>query len=174
MRIGIIGAGNIGGNVARQAARAGHSLTLSFARDQRALQRLADELQAAVGSPADAVDFGEIVVVAVPWSALPEAIAAASDFRQKIVVDTTNQFGSGPMPSPPRQSTSSSTPWYGKPIVGTCSAGIDNCKTFLGAWILWIRKYISIDSAATGGTLLRTSSLTTLLPRWMPSVSTAS
>jgi predicted dinucleotide-binding enzyme len=41
MRIGVIGAGRIGGNVARQAARAGHQLRLSFSRDASALEELA-------------------------------------------------------------------------------------------------------------------------------------
>lgn len=99
MQIGIIGAGNIGGNVARQAARAGHSLKLSFSRDTAKLQALADQLGASVGSPAEAVAFGEVVVLSVPWSVLPMALAAAGDFHNKIVVDTTNQFGSGPMPA---------------------------------------------------------------------------
>ena len=99
MRIGIIGAGNIGGNVARQAARSGHSLMLSFARDQARLQARADELGASVGTPAEAAGFGEIVVIAVPWSVLPEVLKQAGSLRDKIVIDTTNQFGSGPMPA---------------------------------------------------------------------------
>jgi predicted dinucleotide-binding enzyme len=100
MQIGIIGAGNIGSNVARQAARVGHSLKLSFSRDTTKLQAIADELGASVGSPAEAVAFGDVVVVSVPWSVLPVALAAAGNFKNKIVVDTTNQFGSGPMPAP--------------------------------------------------------------------------
>jgi len=100
MRIGIIGAGNIGGNIARQARRVGHELKLSFARDQAGLAALATELGALVGTPAEAVAFGELVVVAVPWSTLPTALAQAGDLSGKIVVDTTNQFGAGPMPAP--------------------------------------------------------------------------
>jgi len=100
MRIGIIGAGNIGGNIARQARRVGHELKLSFARDQAGLAALATELGALVGTPAEAVAFGELVVVAVPWSTLPTALTQAGDLSGKIVVDTTNQFGAGPMPAP--------------------------------------------------------------------------
>lgn len=99
MRIGIIGAGRIGGNVARQAVRAGHSLMLSFGRDQQKLQELAAELGAGVGSPAEAVAFGEVVVISVPWSVLPIALDQAGDLGGKVVIDTTNQFGSGPMPA---------------------------------------------------------------------------
>jgi predicted dinucleotide-binding enzyme len=100
MQIGIIGAGNIGSNVARQATRAGHRLKLSFSRDTAKLRTIADELGASVGSPAEAVAFGDIVVVSVPWSVLPAALGAAGHFHNKIVVDTTNQFGTGPMPAP--------------------------------------------------------------------------
>ena len=99
MRIAIIGAGNIGGNVARQAARAGHDLTLGFARDVAALEALAHDLGGVTATPMEAVRGAELVVVAVPWSVLPQALLAMGPLDGKIVVDTTNQFGSGPMPA---------------------------------------------------------------------------
>jgi predicted dinucleotide-binding enzyme len=101
-RIGVIGAGNIGGGIARQLAQAGHELKLSFSRDVKSLERLADELGrgASAGTPADAVTFGDVVVISVPWRLLPEVLAQAGTLDGKIVIDTTNQFGSGPMPGP--------------------------------------------------------------------------
>src|SRR5690349_16076759 len=99
MRIAIVGAGHIGGNVARLAARAGHDVTVSFGRDQEKLRTLAKELGAAVASPAEAVQTSELVVLSVPWSVLPDALAQAGDLTGKIVIDTTNQFGSGPRPA---------------------------------------------------------------------------
>jgi predicted dinucleotide-binding enzyme len=100
MRIGIVGAGRIGGNVAKQAARVGHDVKLSFSRDPQKLDELARELgdRASTGSPADAVQFGEVVVFAVPWSVIPDALEQAGDLSGKVVVDTTNQFGAGPKP----------------------------------------------------------------------------
>jgi predicted dinucleotide-binding enzyme len=100
MRIGIIGAGRIGGNVARLLAAAGHEVRLSFARDRRQLEQLAEQIgvRASVGTPAEAVAFGEVVVFSVPWGAIPIALEQAGDLAGRIVVDTTNQFGSGPMP----------------------------------------------------------------------------
>ena len=102
MKIGIIGSGHIGGNCARRAAKAGHELLLSFARDPAKLESLRDECgkQASIGSPAEAVAFGELVIVSVPWSAIPEALAQSGDFVGKVVIDTTNQFGSGQKPQP--------------------------------------------------------------------------
>lgn len=99
VRIGIIGAGHIGGNVARLAARAGHDVTVSFARDEAKLRALADEIGAEVATPAKTAETSDIVVLSVPWRALPEALAQAGDLAGKIVIDTTNQFGAGPMPA---------------------------------------------------------------------------
>jgi predicted dinucleotide-binding enzyme len=51
------------------------------------------------GSPAEAVAFGEVVVISVPWSVLPEALAQAGSLAGTIVIDTTNQFGAPPLPA---------------------------------------------------------------------------
>ena len=102
MRVAVIGPGRIGGNVARLLADAGHEVTVAFGRDERALRERARELGAGVAAPAEAVAGAEVVVVAVPWSVLPEALVAMGPLDGRIVVDTTNQFGSGPMPAPGR------------------------------------------------------------------------
>src|SRR5262249_13970907 len=101
VRVGIVGAGRIGGNAARLLAAAGHEVKLSFARDHSTLAALAREIGAgaSAGTPADAVAFGEVVVFSVPWGAIPQALEQAGDLTGKIVIDTTNQFGSGPMPA---------------------------------------------------------------------------
>jgi hypothetical protein len=100
MKIGIIGAGRIGGGLARQLASAGHQVLLSFRRDQAELDRLAAQIgaEASTGSPADAVMFGEVVVISVPWSALPLALGQTGPLTGKIIIDTTNQFGAIPLP----------------------------------------------------------------------------
>jgi predicted dinucleotide-binding enzyme len=100
MRVGIVGAGRIGGNAARLLAAAGHEVRLSFARDRARLAALAGEIgeRASIGTPAEVVAFGEVVIFAVPWDLVPLALEQAGDLTGKIVVDTTNQFGSGPMP----------------------------------------------------------------------------
>lgn len=98
----MIGAGHIGGNCARQAVKAGHEVMLSFARDATKLDGLAAELgeRASTGTPREAVEFAEMVILSVPWGVIPEALKQAGDLAGTIVVDTTNQFGAGPMPEP--------------------------------------------------------------------------
>jgi predicted dinucleotide-binding enzyme len=99
MRVAVLGAGRIGGNIARLLADAGHTVTVSFARDQAALRALADRIGAAVASPASAVAAADAVVLSVPWDALPEALERAGALTGKVVIDTTNQFGAGPKPA---------------------------------------------------------------------------
>ena len=101
MRIGIVGAGRIGGGIARQLGAAGHEIMLSFSRDPAALEALAAAIghDAHAGPPSKAVGFGEVVVVSVPWSVLPDALQRAGSLAGKIVIDTTNQFGAPPLPA---------------------------------------------------------------------------
>ena len=98
MKISVIGAGHIGGNIARRLAAAGHAISVSFARDSAALEAFADEIGARVKAPADAVIDAEVVVVSVPWAAIPTVLQDV-DLEGKIVLDTTNQFGGGPKPA---------------------------------------------------------------------------
>jgi 8-hydroxy-5-deazaflavin:NADPH oxidoreductase len=99
MRIGIVGAGRIGGNCATQFAKGGHEVKLS-GRDLSKLEPLAAEIgdAASVGTPAEATEFGEVVVLSVPWDGIDDAIERAGSLDGKIVIDTTNQYGSA---SPP-------------------------------------------------------------------------
>src|SRR6516225_491596 len=101
MKVGIIGAGRIGGGIARQLAGAGHEVLLSFSRDPRSLEVLAAEIgpSATTGDPAEAVGFGEVVVISVPWSTWPQALEQMGSLAGKIVIDTTNQFGAAPLPA---------------------------------------------------------------------------
>jgi 8-hydroxy-5-deazaflavin:NADPH oxidoreductase len=68
MQLGIVGAGRIGGGIARQLAAAGHQVRLSFSRDPAKLESLAAEIgsNASPGTPAEAVEFGDVVVISLP------------------------------------------------------------------------------------------------------------
>jgi 8-hydroxy-5-deazaflavin:NADPH oxidoreductase len=95
MRIGILGAGRIGGNLARLLARAGHQVQLSYARDPARLRALASEIgpAASVATPLEACAAAEVVVVSVPWQRLDALLAEVGPLADKIVIDTTNPFG---------------------------------------------------------------------------------
>jgi 8-hydroxy-5-deazaflavin:NADPH oxidoreductase len=97
MKIGVIGVGRIGGNAARLFAAAGHDVLLSFSRDPDRLDEQAAAIgaRASTGSARDAAQFGDVVMLSVPWSAIPEALDQAGPLDGKIVIDTTNQFGPG-------------------------------------------------------------------------------
>jgi predicted dinucleotide-binding enzyme len=95
MKIGVIGAGHIGGGAARLLAKAGHELLLSYSRDPARLEALAQELgpKVSTGEVRDAASFGDVVIFSVPWRKIPEVLEAAGSLDGKIVIDTTNQFG---------------------------------------------------------------------------------
>ena len=101
MRIGIIGPGHIGANCARRFLVSGkHQVKLSFSRDPQKLARLAGELGdgASFGTPSESVAFADLVVLSVPWDTIPEALRQCGSLFGKIVIDTTNQFGSRDLP----------------------------------------------------------------------------
>jgi predicted dinucleotide-binding enzyme len=92
LRIGIIGTGNIGGALARHWVNAGHEVFVS-SRHPEELQALVDELgpRAQAGLPADAAAFGDIILVSVPYSAMPQVGAElAPAMAGKVVLDTSN------------------------------------------------------------------------------------
>lgn len=70
-------------------------------RDASKLAPLAAEIgeAASVGTPAEAADFGEVVVFAVPWDGFNDAVSSAGSLDGKIVIETTNQYGSSEMPA---------------------------------------------------------------------------
>src|SRR5438270_11528629 len=93
MKIGIIGAGNIGATVARLFINAGHAVGVSHSRRPASLQPLVKELgaKARAASKDDAARFGEVVLLAVPWRT-PEALPSLDAVRGKIVIDAMNPY----------------------------------------------------------------------------------
>ena len=94
MRIGIVGAGMIGSTVAKLWADAGHEVKLA-SRHPESLQPLAAGLgtRASVGTPLEAVTFGEVVMITVPLAALSElARDVGPALAGKVVLDTSNAY----------------------------------------------------------------------------------
>ncbi len=90
MRIGIVGAGNIGTAIAKRLAPQGHEIMLSYSREPAALAKSARALGATSGTPSEAVAFGDVVALTVPWSTVFDALGQAGDLGQKILWDCTN------------------------------------------------------------------------------------
>ncbi len=91
--IGIIGTGNVGGALGRRWAFLGHDVTFG-SRDPGSdrVQELTRRIGAGVSatSIAEAASGAEIVVIATPWPATKDAIAACGDLSGKIVIDCVN------------------------------------------------------------------------------------
>ncbi len=96
-KIGFIGSGRLGGTLAKLWTEAGYQVMLS-ARDLGPVKELATQLgpNAQVGTPDQAAAWGDVVVVSVPYAALPQVgHDYAAQLKGKIIIDTCN-------PSPPR------------------------------------------------------------------------
>ncbi len=93
MKIGILGAGNIGASAARLFVAAGHEVALSNSRGPESLRSLVAELgpRAHAMTIADAARFGDVVLLAVPWRT-PEALPAPEILKGKIVIDAMNPY----------------------------------------------------------------------------------
>lgn len=92
IRIGIIGSGNMGGAVGLQWARAGHEILFS-SRNPSDLNELVGAAgpRARSGFPDEAARFGDVVLIAVPYGALPQVGADYAPLMEsKIVIDCGN------------------------------------------------------------------------------------
>lgn len=92
MKIGIIGAGNIGATAAKLFINAGHEIAIANSRGAETLRDLVEELGARATSASieEAAKFGEIVFIAIPfgkYETLPREV-----FHGKIVIDTGNYY----------------------------------------------------------------------------------
>ena len=79
LRIGVIGAGWMGGTVGREWVRAGHEVIFS-SRNPDELRAMAQQAgpRASVGLPIDAARFGSVLLFTVPYAALPAVDPAES------------------------------------------------------------------------------------------------
>ncbi len=92
MKIGIIGAGNMGSGLGKFWAQNGHKLMFSYSRDQAKLEKIADSIgdNATVGTPTEAVQFADVVLLSVPYSAIADALKAAGSLDGKILFSCVN------------------------------------------------------------------------------------
>ncbi|MFI6566731.1 NADPH-dependent F420 reductase [Streptomyces sp. NPDC050534] len=94
MKIGIIGAGNIGGNLTRRLTALGHDVSVANSRGPHTLTALAEETGATPVPAEEAARGAEVVVVTVPVKALPDLPSGLLDGAADdvAVIDTGNYY----------------------------------------------------------------------------------
>jgi hypothetical protein len=96
LKIGIIGSGRIGGTLGEIWLKAGHEVmfsSLDLEHDKALAARLGGKARA--GTSREAAAFGEVVLMAVPYSALPQLGRDLAPYiKGKVVLDACNPFAS--------------------------------------------------------------------------------
>jgi len=92
--IGIVGSGRVGSALGAVWVKAGHEVmfsSLNIEDDKALAARLGANARA--GTPREAAAFGEVVMVSVPYRALPDVGKDLGDvIKGKVVIDTCNPF----------------------------------------------------------------------------------
>lgn len=111
MKIGIVGTGFMGSGLGKLFARHGHEVLFSFSRDHGKLQQAAilAGKNAKSGTPMEAAHFGEVVVLAVGWTAVREALQAMGPLAGKTLLSCVNPL----------------TPDFSGLVVGTTTSGAE-------------------------------------------------
>ncbi|MFD9260088.1 NADPH-dependent F420 reductase [Streptomyces sp. NPDC059538] len=94
MKIGIIGAGNIGGNLTRRLTALGHEVSVANSRGPETLTALAEETGATAVTVTEAARGAELVVVTIPFKNVPDLPAGLFDGAAEgfVVIDTNNYY----------------------------------------------------------------------------------
>lgn len=91
MKLAIIGAGNVGGGLATAATKAGHDVVVSASDADSAQKTAANSGASAAGSNSEAVQAADVVVLAVPGSAVADVVAELGEaLTGKVVINTAN------------------------------------------------------------------------------------
>lgn len=86
MRLGILGSGLMGGKLGTLFARAGHEVVFSYARSTEKLKRLAKDAKTRVGTPREAAQHADALLLAVHWSRINDVLHQAGDISGKVIV----------------------------------------------------------------------------------------
>jgi 8-hydroxy-5-deazaflavin:NADPH oxidoreductase len=96
MKIGIIGSGKIGETTARLFVNAGHQIALSNSKGPQSLESLVASIgpnSAKAMTVQEAIAFGDVVLLALPWRKREELRSLPSELlKNKIVIDATNPY----------------------------------------------------------------------------------
>src|SRR5437899_7464840 len=88
MRVGILGSGLMGGKLGTLFARAGHDVVFSYARSEDKLSGLARSAghNARAGTPHEAGQKADVILLAVHWSRVDDVLSKAGDLSGKVIV----------------------------------------------------------------------------------------
>ncbi|HEV8581069.1 MAG TPA: NAD(P)-binding domain-containing protein [Thermoanaerobaculia bacterium] len=88
MRIAILGSGRMGASLGSLWSGAGHTVTFSYSRDPQRLEDLARSTKgdASAASPSEAAERSDMILVAVPWFRLDDALAQMGSPAGKVVL----------------------------------------------------------------------------------------
>lgn len=84
MKIGVLGAGNVGGALGRKWAKAGHDVSLGVREPGEGTVSLAE-----------AFAHGNVLLLATPWGVTREFLEGLGDFGGKVLIDATNPLAPG-------------------------------------------------------------------------------
>ena len=88
MRVGILGSGLMGGKLGTLFAQAGHEVVFSYSHSEAKLKKLARDAKgtARAGTPREAAQEADAVLLAVHWSRIEDVLSQAGDLAGKVIV----------------------------------------------------------------------------------------
>lgn len=100
MNIAIIGSGNVGGTLAQQWMKAGHTVTIGakFPLSDKNIKLSKEIGEEKLASVEKAVELSEVILLAIPPIAIFEVMEQMGDLSNKVVIDASNSVMKGPDP----------------------------------------------------------------------------
>src|SRR5580765_596399 len=95
MKIAIIGTGNIGATLAKGFDKAGHQISIGT-RDvssEKVVYLIQNGQHISATTIEEAVKQSDVVIIAVPFNAIPDVAKSLGDVAGKIIIETSNAFG---------------------------------------------------------------------------------
>ncbi|MEU3986592.1 NADPH-dependent F420 reductase [Streptomyces sp. NPDC026672] len=92
MRISIIGTGSVGSALTRRLTAAGHQVTIANSRGPHTLSALASGTGAQARKVGEAVADADVVILAVPFGAVPDLAGALADLSEEAVLADAGNY----------------------------------------------------------------------------------
>lgn len=93
MKIGIIGAGNIGATLARKLVVSGHDVKISNSKGPDTIRDLARDVGAKAVSKEEAVQDVDVIVLSIPFAKYPDVATLFNNVHEAtVVIDTSNYY----------------------------------------------------------------------------------